>query len=53
MWETVYVYYKGKIEGKVHDAEGTLEPEVWVAEHGVRNYPNAIYFFATDEEMGS
>lgn len=30
----------------VQDGGGTLEPEEWVRTHGVRNYPNAIYFFA-------
>lgn len=36
---------------RVLDAEGTIEPEEWVRDHGVKNYPDAIYFFATLEPL--
>lgn len=36
----------------VQRADNTLEPEEWVVTHGVRNYPNAIYFFATLDTQG-
>lgn len=46
-WEEVWVYYSEMVGVRqVDDAEGTLEPELWVVDHGVENYPDAIYFFA-------
>ena len=43
----VWVFEEGlKSPLFVHDADGTLEPEMWVREHGVRNFRTAIYFFA-------
>lgn len=32
--------------GAVWDAAGVIDAEVWVAEHGVQNFPDVIYFLA-------
>lgn len=52
----VWVYAPGwefnpfDVPEAVHNAEGTLDPEVW-AQLGAQLYPEAIYFIYTKEEQ--
>lgn len=49
---TVYVWQDYFVEPHVvRTAEGTLDPEIWAAEEGVENYPQAIYFIAGERQI--
>lgn len=42
----VFAYFDNTLDS-VYDAEGSLDPEEWARTHGVRDFPDAIYFFVT------